>query len=247
MTPETREFLAMVRRAEDPSSADEGRVLAALEAALAAGAAGGGPDGATTAKSAVSGAASGLKLLGTVLGIAVGAALVASAFSSEPAEPKVPSLRERSSVPGATVRSSASATPSTAAPTGSATLRQPAASAPHVPSGPAPAVARVEARSRGTELSSASLREEIALLAFVQTALEHGNGAEALRRLDAHVTNDRQFVAERRAARIMALCQLGRVSEAERLAVVFFRENPDSVQRTAVERSCAVPKTNGHR
>ena len=95
--------------------------------------------------------------------------------------------------------------------------------------------------------SSASLREEIALLAGVQSALERGDGAEALRRLDQHVTSDRQFIAERRAARITALCQIGRVSDAQQLALVFFRENAQSVQRSAVERSCAVPKTNAER
>jgi hypothetical protein len=87
------------------------------------------------------------------------------------------------------------------------------------------------------------LRDELALLSDVQSALERGDGAEALRRLDGHATSDRQFVAERHSARITALCLVGRVAEAQQLGAVFFRENAQSVQRTAVERSCAATKT----
>jgi RNA polymerase sigma-70 factor (ECF subfamily) len=77
------------------------------------------------------------------------------------------------------------------------------------------------------------------LLAQVQAALDRGDGATALRRLDERASVDRRLLAERRAARILALCQLGRTQEAEQSALAFVREHPSSVQRTAVERSCA--------
>ena len=91
------------------------------------------------------------------------------------------------------------------------------------------------------------MREEIALLADVQAALERGDGAKALTRLDGHVTTDRQLLAERSAARILALCLLGRDTEARRAALVFMHAHPASVQRTAVERSCAGTKKSGER
>lgn len=77
----------------------------------------------------------------------------------------------------------------------------------------------------------------------MQAALARGDGAAALRQLDQHVTNDRRLLAERRAARVLALCSLGRTSEAVQAMEVFLREHPASVQRSAVERSCArVPR-----
>jgi hypothetical protein len=81
----------------------------------------------------------------------------------------------------------------------------------------------------------------------VQSALERGDGAEALRRLDGHASSDRQLVAERRAARIAALCLLGRTPEARAVATLFFQENAGSAQRTAVERSCAASETTPER
>lgn len=252
MNPETRDFLATVRGAEDPSPADESRVLAALQGTIAGSPMNAGPKSASTTKGVASGAGSALKILGALLGVSVGAALVVSAVSSDPIEPKVVSLSQRAPVANAPVSPRASVVSSSAPlPNASvasvASARAATRSVPPVSRAAAPATTGVESGARAAASSSASLREEIALLTGVQSALERGDGAEALRRLDQHVTNDRQFIAERRAARIAALCQLGRVSDAQQLAVVFLRENAQSVQRTAVERSCAVPKPNAER
>ena len=92
-----------------------------------------------------------------------------------------------------------------------------------------------------------TLRGEIELLEDVRSALERGDGGRALQRLDAHVTGDRQLLAERRAARILALCQLGRIDEARRDAASLLRDEPASLQRAAVERSCAGAKTTDER
>jgi hypothetical protein len=98
-------------------------------------------------------------------------------------------------------------------------------------------------RSAGTPAVSpagpASLRQEIALLGEVQRALDQGDGSLALALLDRHVTADRQLAAERLAARVHALCALGRTGEARRAAETLARVHPASVQRSAVERSCA--------
>ena len=92
-----------------------------------------------------------------------------------------------------------------------------------------------------------TLRGEIELLEDVRSALERGDGGRALQRLDAHVTGDRQLLAERRAARILALSQLGRIDEARRDAASLLRDEPASLQRAAVERSCAGAKTTDER
>lgn len=251
MTPETRDFLARVRSAEDPTAVDEARVLAALDAALAAGGAGAAVAGVTATKSTASAVSTALKLVGALSSISVVSALVVAAVSSSPVKPvEAPPHRPAVSVPllhsSAPAAQTASSPPSASAPpsAASASSRPSAASASARPS-VAPA-SRPRAASAVVP-SSPSLRDELALLAGVQAALERGDGAEALRRLDLHSTSDRQLVAERRAARITALCQLGRVPEAEQLAAVFFRENAQSVQRTAVERSCAGTKTNPER
>jgi hypothetical protein len=84
-----------------------------------------------------------------------------------------------------------------------------------------------------------NLRDEIALLTEVQRALDRADGATALRQLDRHAPVDGRLLAERRAARIFALCLLGRTEEAAQSARVFFRAHPTSVQKAALERSCA--------
>ena len=240
MTPETRDFLASVRTAEDPSPSDERRVRAALQTTIAGTLASAATGGAPAPKNKFSAAGSGLKVVGALLGGSVGVALVAAAVSSGPAPPTHLSRSNRAAVLDALAHTSVAVVPSTTP------AKSAAAASALAPPPFAPHISRPPSLST-TASRSASLREELALLADVQSALERGDGAEALRRLDGYATTDRQFVAERRAARISALCLLGRVPEARDLAALFFRENGQSVQRTAVERSCAATKTNPQR
>ena len=218
MSPETRAFLETVRGSEDPSVDDELRVLEAVRSAVAAPpllARAGAPKPRPTS---LLSKASGLKLLGALAGVTASVTVVALMLSSHDGTKPRPApahTTERVVAPSATI---------------SGTFAPPIVGAPS-PSSRAPARAKAP--------RPASLREELALLADVQAALERGDGATALRRLDAHVTDDRQFTAERRAARILALCALGRIREARAGAALFLSENPGSVQRTAVERSCA--------
>ncbi|HWP04332.1 MAG TPA: hypothetical protein VNN72_01260 [Polyangiaceae bacterium] len=247
MSPETRDFLAAVRGSEDPNPDDESRVLAAVQATIAGVSTSPATRSVPATRGVVSGTASGLKVLGALLGVFVGAALVASAVAPSPAEPTGVSLPKHAPVANAPGRASAPTLRSTAPPPNASASREvPPPNAPRASRRVTPSTAG-EPGARAEPSSSVSLREEIALLAVVQSALERGDGAEALRRLDGHATSDRQFVAERRAARIAALCLLRRVPEARQLAAVFFRENSGSVQRTAVEHSCAATKTNPER
>lgn len=230
MSPETRAFLDGVRHADDPTHEDERRVLRAVRAAVAASALTAGAVGAakTTKISALFGM-SGLKLGGALVGLGALAWVSGWVVPQRDAAPlRAPSGRKQNApVPSA---STARTSPSTRA-----LAEEPA---------PRP---RVSTETRREDAPKASLREEIALLADVKAALSRGDGATALARLDGHVTADRQFRSERRAARILALCSLGRADEARRAATEFLRDDPASVQRGAIERSCATTMRSNER
>jgi hypothetical protein len=229
MSPETRVFLDGVRDAEDPSAEDQRRVLSGVRAALAAGAA--GAAGTTVSNASAAGAKAqlpwslvgGLRLAGVMAGVAaVGWAAGILPLSSDTS--KAPDT---------------AATPP-ARPPSAPELQHPVTSAspPPTPTSVVSSEPRKRA-TRGKPLQVASLREEIELLAEVTRALDRGDGAAALARLDGHVSADRQLLAERQAARIKALCLLGRGREARVAAVDFLRAHPTSVQREGIERSCA--------
>src|SRR6185436_19373625 len=78
--------------------------------------------------------------------------------------------------------------------------------------------------------ASSGLAAELALLQRAQAALRRGDGAGALRELDAFPDTGGQLLAERRAARVLAFCSLGRVAEARTLGAELVRSDPDSVQ-----------------
>jgi hypothetical protein len=243
MNPETRAFLDAVRTAEDPSSDDERRVLSAVRATLVTSAAlGTGISVAKASTPSAGSAAAGIKLGGLVLGLGAAALVVGAVVAVGRPGPReatgsaMPSARAHA--PGVACVSPpprpAPGAHSDAIP-GIRTLPAARPSASVMQSGRP----RAEVSASAAPPTPSSLREEIALLTEVQAALERRDGATALGRLDQHQTLDRRLLAERRAARILALCLLGRRQEAEQAALAFVREHPTSVQRTAVERSCA--------
>jgi hypothetical protein len=240
MSPESRAFLDLVRDAEDPTPEDQARVHAALRSAVAAGAAVGVVMSAAKSTKLFSWSAlSAVKLGAVVVGLAggvwlIGAKLRGSAGEQRPVRAPAPVVVSRSntaevasSQPSASAASSVESAAAEVAPARSQRLL----AERHAPEAQRPS----------------SLREEIALLAAVQRALDRGDGAAALARLDRHATTDRQLMAERSAARIRALCALGRVDEAQRAALEFVRAYPASLQRAAVERSCAGSHRFGER
>jgi hypothetical protein len=90
--------------------------------------------------------------------------------------------------------------------------------------------------------AQSSLRAELDLLREAQGALDRADGDAALRALDAHPSESGQLLAERQAARVLALCLLGRTAEARDAAARFLKVYPTSVHRHAIERSCANPR-----
>jgi hypothetical protein len=107
--------------------------------------------------------------------------------------------------------------------------RAPKASAPLTPNSP----------RRATPAPARALGPELELLQRVQSALRRGDAALALSVLDAHRTDDRSLLAERQAARIVALCMLRRTNEARLAARDFLRHHPNSIHREAISSACS--------
>jgi len=242
MSRESEQLLERVRDAEDPSTVDEARVYGALQAAIAAGAA---PsvdvelDGglASSGWSELLAKLSAAKLALGVLALAGSTLLAVVYVATRPAQP---ADRERGRVPAA----APAPTPAPMQPVTPVVPRDTTADQDAAAPVATPAAAG-DARRRSSLPAARSLRSELALLQRVQAALKRGDGAAALRELDAHEATDRAWLAERRAARILALCLLGRVAEARAAAADFALQHPRSVQRAAIARSCANPKRIG--
>jgi hypothetical protein len=262
MRRETEAFLDLVRDAEDPTGADEARVQRSLRAAIAAGV---GPSvdpsaeingsfegtsfGDALAKLGLSGAKLNLLAVCAAATLAAGdtalprgadalgelrapvPAAAAPPLNPGAAEPAAPAFDAEPAAPPFKPEPEApKAVPSTAVPSRS------------VPSKPVPIRAKPRARAAAAPAAPAaasSLRAELELLQRVQAALKRGEASSALRALDAHQTTDATLLAERRAARILALCQLGKIDDARRAAADFVKQHPDSLQRAAVDGSCA--------
>jgi hypothetical protein len=252
MRRETEDFVELVRDAQDPTPADEERVLSGLKATLAAGVTSNAIVSATLARTrpGASVGAMGSKL--SVVVACTAAAVFGSGdtgslgntsrvhFPAHASEQAGLEASERGRPPAAAPATPvAESTPEAVAPV----PPRPAAQAP----GPPPREVATERRARrgaqnprrAEELAVSPLRAELELLQRVQLALRHGDGEAALRALDGHVTDDRILLAERAAARILALCSVGRVAEARRAAARFRQDHPESVQREAIARSCA--------
>jgi Na+-transporting methylmalonyl-CoA/oxaloacetate decarboxylase gamma subunit len=259
LSHEARSFLDDVRAAEDPTPADEERVKHALDASIAAavtchwerypvrGDAAGPPapdlgtGGAVVAKA-------GAVAWGAPLSVI--ALCAAALFASGDAH------RMTHERPISAPAAAPSAAPDQRGER-LATVREAAtadAGAPREASARSAAVgSRSKASSRRSNAAAAKrpassgLAAELALLQRAQAALRRGDGAGALRELGAFPGTGGQLLAERRAASVLAFCSLGRVAEARTLWAELVRTDPDSVQRAALERSCANPSRNHRR
>jgi hypothetical protein len=202
-----------------PSAADRERIARALRERLGDG---------LTATYATNTASSGLAwkgyaLLGTVL--AVGGTVVALSFSR-----------------GDSASSSAVAPPPTVhAVPASAPIDPPQGAAASASSATAAEAQPLEPRPTAVQRRSSRLAEEVSILSRAETELHAGRPASALELLEEH---RRKFpsgalVQERIAARIHALCALGRTSEAESELARLKRVSPDSPQESRAREACA--------
>jgi hypothetical protein len=224
--PDAQALVRAGRGSLGPSAADRERIARGLRERLGTGFEGSG-GGAPAPSNAASGLAwKGLALVGTV--IAVGGAVVAlslgnRAASVTPAPPPAvaaapdvaPVRAEATQAPPAPVDGTASSTPVEALP--------------------------VEPRAAAARRSSSRLAEEVSILSRAETELHAGRPASALQLLEEH---RRKFpggalAQERIAARIHALCALGRTSEAESELARLKRVSPGSPQEGRARAACA--------
>lgn len=245
MTLSTERFLELVRDAEQGTQEDQDRVFAKLNASIAADPS--FPLEPLSSGKALSSTTSALiiKVAGgtAALALAVGATLSwGDGATSSPAAPSAAKLSDLSPVEAKSrVHQQVLAEPAAAA----APTPAPPSQAPGQLTSPTPPQSKqVEPPSPGTKSATSlaeatpSLAAELALLQKVQVALSQGRGQQALDLLSAHQTTDHQFASERAAARILALCKLGRKSEAKQAADSFLKHHPQSVHSAAINNAC---------
>jgi hypothetical protein len=115
----------------------------------------------------------------------------------------------------------------------------PAAVSPAIPA-PAAAKSVPAPSSASTAAAPSELDAELALLQEAHGALQMNDGARALRLLEEHTRRfpNGALGEESEAARVFALCQVGRADEARDVAGRFLREHPRSPLAPRVSRAC---------
>ena len=118
-------------------------------------------------------------------------------------------------------------------------LPEPAAQAPRAWEG-AVSFAREPPREADSPRPALSLDDEVMLLRRVSDHLMHGDPLRAMSALSEHARlfPDGKLVAMRKAARVRALCELGKRAEAEREAAQFLAQYGDSSYAAQVRRGC---------
>jgi len=236
LSDEARRIVEDARHAYGPSDQDRARVAASLSLQLtAAAAASGAATGGTAAAAAPATWLAGKAVVGLVVLATVGGGAVAYRWSRRDPRPQAASAVHLT--PPATLPRIAE--PSAPAPGAPATERDapPPARASRSRSAP---VARASAVKAATSEVAPNVAGEIALLDDAQRALASGHPDRALQLLDRHA---REFprgslIEERSAARIIALCALGRVTPARAESAAFVRRFPSSPLVERVRAAC---------
>jgi len=240
LTEGGRALVQAGREADRPSDADRERVLAALCTRLGdatmLGAA------LTQAPVATGGAAASSKLLkwgwvGPTVLVAAGALWFAPRVGHEGRENVAPvsSANVLSTVSEGAPSAAAVSAPPAVAPSPSAAIAAPD-SAPAAPE----AVSRPIEAQKAAPRSRDGLGEEVALLSRAETELHAGRPAKALLALAEH---QRKFprgalAEERTAARIQALCALGRSEEANAQLRQLLHISPNSALEERARQAC---------
>ncbi len=250
LLPEDRALLDLARDHHEPSRSDRARVRTALIVQLGVGT--GLPTAASTSTAAAAGA--GLAVTsGAVAGVAAkvlaGIAIVGAVGAGGAAMYRAGRLpRALKPASGATTQNAEPATVLLPPPAALAPLSVPAipaiARGPSVGLGP-PRQRHDEVESQveapAPHLSPSTLESETRLIRAGIAALHGGDPAAALAFFDEHARSyPNGALAEERAAEgVTALCDLGRVDEANRAAAAFVVQHPGSPLAARVSASCA--------
>jgi hypothetical protein len=227
LSPQLKELVLATKSVARPSQADAARIFQALRARLGdATVLSNAPSQPATA-SGTSGVALGEVAAISMAGLALLGGLL---FLASRKRPVVPS--ESQTVPSA--ESAISAKPVEASNASASALVSPQEMTP-APSASKPD--RTDSRASGTRYARDSLSEEVAILSRAATELHNGSPESALKLLNEH---ERKFkngilAEERIAARVQALCALGRTAEAD---AQFARLSPKSLQGERARQAC---------
>jgi hypothetical protein len=215
LSPKLGEFVAACKSVSQPTEADLERVRAALQLRLG--------DAAITSQTAAASNTSRL-LFGKVSAIGIAGLIALGSLWFFAARDHRAASSETNAAPSAaaTIKAEAALAPIATSP--SATGSTPP-EAGEVAAVPKPTLGNVDVRPRPAR---DRLEEEIALLSRAETALHSGNAALALAVLNEHERQFRhgQLVQERIAARVRALCALGREAEADALLTQLSPKSP---------------------
>ncbi len=240
LSDEARRIVDDARAAYGPSDEDRARVGAMLPLHLAAAA--GAATAASTGPSATAAPASVLAGKGVLVGltalVVVGGASLGYWWSGSGARgPRAPSAVSAVSAPAA--RTTTQLAPSSSTPSTTVKNSQPQSPARGNRIRSTLAAHAIAAKV-GVSDPGPDVAGEIALLNEAQRALASGQADRALQILDRHA---REFprgslAEERAAARIIALCALGRVTAARAETAAFVRQSPESPLVERVRAAC---------
>jgi hypothetical protein len=255
LSADARSVIAAAAGGDDPAGVDRDRVRARVLAAIAAGSVTGTapPHAAATTTATAVGAkvvaiAVAAVVIAAVAYLAVGrGATTDTATPDRDVEVAVEAATatvagEIATVAGATATA---APPEVVTPAPPRPARAPRAAA----TGPADGAIEIDrevedaasAPPPATLRSADSLREERALVARANAALRDGDPRAALGAVAEHARRfpDGVLAEERTATRVVALCELGRVAEADRARASFAARWPRSVHAARVHAACA--------
>jgi len=237
LSPDLEKLIVAGRSSSRPSSTDFERIMVALQGRLGAAAVGSQLISSTGSGSAL-GSLSGKFAAIAIAGLALVVGGVAFFASVTPAAEQS-SLLAVSTARGLTAQQPAIAPSALAANVEQQVPTPPPSGliASQVKSGPSSVGVREPSRAHD------SLSEEVAILTRAETELHSGRSENALKLLNEH---ERKFpngilAEERTAARIQALCALGRVAEAN---TQLARLRPGSLHGETSRQACASTATN---
>jgi TolA-binding protein len=222
LNPEAEKLVRAGREALRPSDADRERVFLALQPRLG-GDLGGGTAGAESAVG--TSWATLLKISAALVGLGLAGG---GLFLAQRPEPPPPSTVVPAPVKAAPV---------------------PAPPSDPVKESAAPAAPPAEPATKRSPVPSRSadnLAREVAILSRASSELRAGRPAAALKALDEH---QREFPSgvlsqERTAARIQALCALGRMNEAKSELAKLARTSPQSPHAARARKACGFGSTD---
>ncbi|HEX3855121.1 MAG TPA: hypothetical protein VHW01_29360 [Polyangiaceae bacterium] len=243
-TPDAQRLLGMARREHEPSAADEARVRSSLHARVLANPLLLSAKGVHAAKGAQALLSSGkltLAKLALAIGVCGGAGLAVHTVVSHGRVAEVVAAHQ---LPVSTAaRRSLGSASAAAVPTARVPGEpEEVVKAPEIPAPPSQAPAPSAKRPPGSALlaplTAQDMKLEIAGLRQAQQLLHGGNAAQAVSALDQLSSRvpTGALMEERAATRVIALCTLGRVSEAG--VAAFMARYPSSVHAARVRGAC---------